>query len=171
MRSPLYVFGAAMLLGAVNAQAEFYVWRDAHGVKQISNVPPRCFRGQTIAPHCSSISQPLADPEQVAALNQNQLRHDLVRRDADHARSVQEAREAAAEEARARLMTQQAEVDRQNRIKELHRELDDIKDAASVAALRGDQITVEMLRRIDTLLDELHALEGTAAPLPPRRAY
>ncbi len=162
-----------MLSAAMNARAEFYVWRDVHGVRQISNVPPRCLRGQTISPHCSSLSPAVADPGVVTALNESESRRQSARRDASRAVLEKEARAAAEEETRARLAEQKAQAERQDRIRELRRQIDDIKDAASLAALRGGEISVDALRRLDGLLAELRRLEGagTAAPPAAGQAY
>jgi hypothetical protein len=165
------VFGAVMLSATMNARAEFYVWRDAHGVKQISNVPPRCLRSQTVSPYCSSLSAAVADPELVAALNQNQRRQEQARRIAVRTQAEARTRDALAAETQAKLAAQRAEEGRQNRIKELHQQLDTAKDAASLVALHGGQISIEMLRRIDTLLAELQTLEGVPAPPPAVNNY
>lgn len=102
----------------------------------------------------------------MAALNQNQRRREQARRTATRAQAEARARDAIAAEARARLTAQKVEEDRQNRIKELHQQLDAAKDAASLAALHGDQISTQLLRRIDSLLAELRTLEGAAGPPP-----
>jgi hypothetical protein len=112
--------------------AEFYVWRDAHGVRQISNVPRHCIRGHVILPGCLSLMAPLADPKHVSALNDKQYKA-LVRQQREEATRLkaEQARRAAQTETAAKAVDTAAQ-ERDKKLLELRKQLNAAEDEAKM---------------------------------------
>lgn len=160
MKYLLLAAGWVLVLIPGRSSAEFYVWRDAHGVKQVSNVPPRCIKGKTVRAACLSRIAPLADPQHVSALNEKrfeqlvrQQREQQARKDAEKARQAAQARAASKTVDAA---AQAREKKRQTLRKALHA----AEDEAQMKFLHGHDVPGPLLDRIDRLRAELKALEA-----------
>jgi len=160
MKYLLLAAGLALVSLPGKSVAEFYVWRDAHGVRQVSNVPPRCIRGHRVLPGCLSLMAPLADPQHVSALNDKQYEA-LVRQQREKASRLkaEQARRAAQTVTATKTVDTVAQ-ERDKKRRELRKQLDAAEDEAKMKFLHGHDVPGPLLDRIDSLRAELKALES-----------
>ena len=155
------LLAAAMAVSVLpgTAGAEFYVWRDAHGVKQVSNVPPRCIRGNVVLAGCLSRLSPLADPQRVSALNDKKYEALLRQQREQKAQADAERARQAAAAATANDTVDNAVREQAKKRRDLRRQLDAAEDEARMKFLHGHDVPGPLLDRIDRLRAELKALE------------